>query len=375
MTKIYLIRHIQAEGNLYRMMQGHWDGEATALGLRQAELLGERMKDTPLDAIYVSDLSRAIHTAAALQKHHPLPLRIDPRLREINMGPWEGRFFGDLKHDAPGEVKRFLQREDGWKEAGAEGYAEVTARAWPAIEEILRDNEGKSVAVVSHGVTIRCLLAKMLGIRPGDPDSLPLGGNTAISCLRCENGDFIPEYIGDCEHLKVLNIPVWEQTPDLRAEAIDPMQEAAYYTACYEDAWRAAHGTTRGFSPEGYLLAAAEHHKADPGAVLRILAEDEPAGLIDMDPGRGEKEGYGWLSLIYLRPEFRNQGMGIQLLGRVIMHYRALGRRSLRLYAAEDNRAAMAFYRHWGFEKIAAEQGSFGRVWVLEKKIGGAGYV
>lgn len=67
MTKIYLIRHVQAEGNLFRMMQGHWDGEATALGLRQAALLGVRMKDEPLDAIYVSDLSRAVLTAEALR--------------------------------------------------------------------------------------------------------------------------------------------------------------------------------------------------------------------------------------------------------------------------------------------------------------------
>ena len=95
----------------------------------------------------------------------------------------------------------------------------------------------------------------MLGVRPGDPDSLPLGGNTAISCLRCENGVFTPEYIGDCAHLAAMDIPVWEQTPDLRAEAIDPMREAAFYTACYEDAWRAAHGTTRGFSPEKLAVA------------------------------------------------------------------------------------------------------------------------
>ena len=57
------------------------------------------------------------------------------------------------------------------------------------------------------------------------------------------------------------------------------------------------------------------------------------------------------------------------------MHYRRLGRRSLRLIAAEDNAAAMAFYRHWGFEKLASEPGGFGKLWLLEKKIGGAGYV
>ena len=47
----------------------------------------------------------------------------------------------------------------------------------------------------------------------------------------------------------------------------------------------------------------------------------------------------------------------------------------MRLYAAEDNLAAMAFYRHWGFEKLGEERGRFGRIWLLEKKLGGAGYV
>ena len=375
MTKIYLIRHIQAEGNLFRMMQGHWDGEVTALGLRQAELLSERMKNEPLDAIYVSDLRRAVTTAEALQKHHPLPLRVDPRLREINMGPWEGRFFGDLKRENPGKIKTFLQREDGWRESGAEGFAEVTARAWPAIGEILRDNEGKSVAVVSHGCTIRCLLARMLGVAPGNPAELPIGGNTAISCLRYENGVFTPAYIGDCRHLDVLQTPPWEATPDLAAEPIDPLRERDFYVSCYEDSWRAAHGTLAGFEPEDYLLAAIEHAKADPGAVLRFLDGEKPVGLVDMDPLRGAHAGYGWLSLIYLRPEYRGQGMGIQLLGRVIMHYRGLGRRTLRLYAAEDNRAALAFYRRWGFTVLGEERGRFGRIYLMEKKLGGPGYV
>ena len=47
MTKIYLIRHTQAEGNLYRMMQGHWDGDVTELGLRQIDALAERFAHVP----------------------------------------------------------------------------------------------------------------------------------------------------------------------------------------------------------------------------------------------------------------------------------------------------------------------------------------
>ena len=173
----------------------------------------------------------------------------------------------------------------------------------------------------------------------------------------------------------MLGLEPWERTPDLRAEPIDPLREEDYYVACYADAWRAAHGSTRGFSPESYLLAAAEHHRADPGAVLRILDGDAPVGLVDMDTRRGAHADYGWLSLLYLKPAFRRRGMGIQLLGRAIMHYRGLGRRALRLTVAEDNAPALAFYRRWGFRALGSEPGRFGQILLMEKKIGGAGYV
>lgn len=375
MTNIYLIRHVQAEGNLFRVMQGDWDGVPTALGLRQAELLGARFQDTPLDAIYSSDLSRAVLTAEALRRGHALELRLDARLREINVGPWEGRFFGDLLHEEPERIRQYLLREDGWKQPGAEDYAEVTARAWPALEEILRDNEGKTVAVVSHGVTIRCLLARMLRLGRGDPERLPIGGNTAVSLLRYDGEAFTPVFLGDCSHLEPLRLPAWEDAPSLWAESIDPRREADFYAACYADAWRCSHGSLRGFDAGAYLASAAAHHDADPRAVLRLWAEDKCAGLLDLDTRRGENAGYGWLSLAYLKPEYRGRGIGIQLLGRAFMHYRALSRRSLRLTVAEDNAAALAFYRRWGFTPLGAENGAAGRMLLMENSIGGPGYV
>ena len=52
MTEIFLIRHTQAEGNLYRMMQGHWDGDITPMGSRQIDALAERFRNVPVDAVY-----------------------------------------------------------------------------------------------------------------------------------------------------------------------------------------------------------------------------------------------------------------------------------------------------------------------------------
>lgn len=59
MTKIYLIRHAEAEGNLYRRIQGHWDGSITPLGLQQIDALAQRFRREHIDALYCSDLSRA----------------------------------------------------------------------------------------------------------------------------------------------------------------------------------------------------------------------------------------------------------------------------------------------------------------------------
>ena len=65
MTKIYLIRHAEAEGNLYRRIQGHWDGSITPLGLQQIDALAQRFRREHIDALYCSDLSRAKQLAQA----------------------------------------------------------------------------------------------------------------------------------------------------------------------------------------------------------------------------------------------------------------------------------------------------------------------
>jgi len=369
MTEIYLIRHAQAEGNRYRIMQGHWDGGVTDVGRQQIALLAERLKDIQFTAVYSSDLYRARLTAGAALKNCPLPLHTDPALREINVGPWETKFFGNVFYDYPQESALFLHDPANWRIDGAETYADVTARAYPALERIARLHEGGRVAVVSHGVTIRCLLSKITGIALKDTDQLPICRNTAISRLRWEDGHFTVLELNDSAHLEPLGEQIWNRQASLRHEELDPAQDRRFYTGCYSDAWLAAHGNLNGYFADPYFDAACRHHRANPGAVLRILDGDTPAGLVDLDPSRGAHAGYGWLSLLYLRPEYRDQGYGIQLLARAIVFYRALGRRSLRLLVAEDNVRALRFYRREGFTALSQEQGVGGKLLLMEKPL------
>ena len=115
MTTVYLIRHGEAEGNLYRRMQGWYDGDLTDLGRRQVAALAQRFRDIHLDAVYSSDLYRAMETAAALCRPKGLPLFTDPRLREVSVGPWEDEPFGSASAEQPEQFYRFVREPHLWE--------------------------------------------------------------------------------------------------------------------------------------------------------------------------------------------------------------------------------------------------------------------
>ena len=260
---------------------------------------------------------------------------------------------------------------ESWRTEGAETCRDVADRTYPCLVRIAEENDGKTVAVVSHGVAIRCLLSRCLGISLSDVKSLPICTNTGVTRLLYENGVFTADYINDNSHLAELDTPLWTRTPDLRGESFDPASDPDCYKACYRDAWCAAHGSDAGYKPMPYYLSALDHYEYDPGAVLRIFDGDTLAGLIDLDPVRGAHAGIGWISLLYLRPEYRHMGCGVQLLGRAISFYTALGRKCLRLHVAEDNTDALKFYGRWGFTELSRENTGRSTLLLMEKKLGG----
>lgn len=201
MTTIYVIRHAEAEGNLYRIVQGQHNSFITPRGHRQIACLAERFKNVHLDALYSSDLRRTVTTAGAITKYHELELRLTPRLREINLGVCEGMSFGDMYRFDPVQMDNFNNDPAQWCAPGAESFAECTVRIVSAVTEIAVKNEGKTVAVVSHGMAIRSLLAYILNVKSRDIPSLPHGDNTAVSKLIYDKGSFTVEYYNDNSHL------------------------------------------------------------------------------------------------------------------------------------------------------------------------------
>lgn len=381
MTKIYIIRHAEAEGNLYRIVQGQTDSYLTATGRRQLRYLGERFRDVPLNALYSSDLRRAVETAKAVNAYHSLELRKTPRLREMCMGIWEGVSFGDMTHADPAAMYDFNNDPEKWSAEGAETYGICAERMLSALRDIASAHEGGTVAVVSHGVIIRATLAKLMGIASNEISrKLPHGDNTAVSLLTVENGEIRVEYYNDNSHvpqeLSTFAKQTWwkndtggKDDANLRYEVLNPDKDGKLYTDCYADSWFAAHGSLNGFVSSVYLEDARKIYRADNNAILAAYdGSDKFVGIVEMDIKRGKHLRYGWISLVYLTRENRGHGLGIQLLGMAICRFQRMGYKSVRLNVSSENKRALAFYRKYGFEIIGQNPGCGAPLYLMEKK-------
>ncbi len=380
MTHIWLLRHAEAEGNLYRRIHGCTDSGLTELGLRQLEPLEERFRSVPLDAVYASDLRRAQQTAKVLAEPKGLSLRILPGLREVDMGAWEDKCWGYVARFEPEQYRALNKDPAKFTVPGCEPYEVSVRRILGAIRQIAAENPGGEVAAVAHGCIIRILLAQLLGVPSENIWSVPHGDNTCVAELTVEDGEIKLLRYNDNSHLPTelsafAREDWWkkEETTDGRDLYYLPMdvnsvEGGRTYLRRYRETWIASHGTDLGFS-DIYLTKARASAQADPMAVLEVYAGETPCGMLELSPNKGAGEGAGHITLLFLERDYRDLGLGVQLLGQAISYYRGLGRKFLRLHVADTNIKAYKFYTSWGFVKADAEPDSFGETYVMEKPI------
>jgi len=164
MTQLYLIRHGRTAWNNADRLQGWADEPLDAVGQAQAAALAAELRGTAFTAVYSSPLLRASQTAAPLAQAHGLPVILDDRLRERNVGDWTGLTLEQARAQAPDRFERV-----DWRQAGAPGgdsQAALTKRVAAALEDILTAHPESLVAVVSHGGALSAVLAHLLGIPP-----------------------------------------------------------------------------------------------------------------------------------------------------------------------------------------------------------------
>jgi len=149
-TRLLVARHGQSEWNAIGRWQGHADVPLSEEGMLQAAEAGLRLGT--FGAVWASDLERASMTAAIIAEILGIgPVLTDPRLRETDVGPWQGLTHDDVEAGWPGFLAGKL-RPDGF-----EPYDDAAERMLAAFVDIAAQSPGEEILIVSHGGVIRAV--------------------------------------------------------------------------------------------------------------------------------------------------------------------------------------------------------------------------
>lgn len=200
-THIYLLRHGEAVANVERYFNGYTDCELTQNGKVQAELAALRLRNIKFDAVYTSDLQRTVDTVKPFCELSGLPFERKPELREINGGDWEGLRWADLPNLYPEQYENWDNRPHLFEAPSGETMKNFSERSINAVNDIIKNHEGQSVLIVTHGTVIRVLMHYFYGMPWDNMQSVNWCDNAAVSHIKYENGKFSVIIDGDNSHL------------------------------------------------------------------------------------------------------------------------------------------------------------------------------
>ena len=336
MTTVYLIRHAEAEGNLYRRAHGHYDATITDNGYRQIAALAKRFEHEHIDAVYSSDLTRTQTTALALTRVHGLPLHLEPRLREVGVGVWEDRTWTWLAKFDRDRLIAFNTDAGNWRVEGGETMEQVRERVMDALREIIAAHPNETVALFSHGMALRLLVGTLRSLSIQEIDGTGHGENTAVTKLEADENGIRVVYAMDASHL------------------------SEELTTLHKQLWTRNKG---GIEP-GIWFA------PDEGGEGRfaVMQEDDAVGAVAVGPC---ESGAAEIKAFRLGEAARHRGLGVRLVGQAISCARSRGCDTLRITLPRDDAAALERLMQYGFAATRETP----RDVVLEKYFGrGEGY-
>lgn len=213
MTRVILIRHCEAEGNIKRVFQGHTDAQISDNGKKQLDLLRLRCRNMLIDVIYSSPLTRAYQTAEAINSFRNLTVHIHEDLIEINGGDWEGHYWRDIPELFPEDYMSWIYFPSNFAPPNGEPMRHVYTRMKDAVHEIVRQYKGQQICIASHGCAIRNFLCWAMGKPIEQLNDVDWCDNTAISIIDFDD-DFQPTVVlaNDASHLSEEISTFYKQT-------------------------------------------------------------------------------------------------------------------------------------------------------------------
>lgn len=163
MAKLLLARHGMTQLYHENRFWGKTDVPLSAIGIRQAEQLRDRLAVGKISAVYASTLSRASDTAQIIASPHKQMVKPHEELCECNFGFIEGLTFDEIQNNHP----ELAEELSNWKTVafpGGESLDELNNRLQPFLEQLKEHKPKDTVLVVAHGGPLRLMICGLMGI-------------------------------------------------------------------------------------------------------------------------------------------------------------------------------------------------------------------
>src|SRR6202040_2187820 len=165
-TRVFMVRHGATVLSAEDRFAGATDVALSDEGREQTRRLAERLSREKIATVYASPLGRTMETAQILAAPHRLEVQACDGLREISHGRWEQMTRREVEKRFPEEAAEWEKDPYTFAPLGGESGLAVTARALPALIELVRENDGRNILVVSHKATIRLFMQALVGFAP-----------------------------------------------------------------------------------------------------------------------------------------------------------------------------------------------------------------
>ncbi len=202
-TEIVLVRHGESEpavpGQPFPLVDGHGDPALAPDGLDQAERVGQRLSGSRIDAIYVSTLRRTAMTAAPLLAATGMTPVVEPDIREVHLGEWDGGLYRQRIAEGHPMVAQMIKEERWDVIPGAEPMEAFTSRVRGVLARLVAAHPDQRIVVFSHGGVIGEAIRQAVE----SPRRFAFVGvdNGSISTLVSVRGRWVVRGYNDVSHL------------------------------------------------------------------------------------------------------------------------------------------------------------------------------
>ena len=199
-TNILLVRHGQTKSNVTGFYMGWSNEDLNGVGYTQARRLSSRLASLPVASVYTSPLRRTYTTAAILSKAHKVDLEVLDDIIEIQLGDWQGLHMDEIKRRWPELWQQSRIDPSEVTMPNGESFCQVTERAVRAFETVVKANQDRLIAIVTHDVIVRVLVAHVLRVSNSIYRRLEID-NASLSMIRVVNSNYRLIMLNDTSHL------------------------------------------------------------------------------------------------------------------------------------------------------------------------------